>query len=59
MSRPWKMTTNYQFLKLTSTTFTPKDYKEQGEKKNPHTDDLNHVIYKDVEKQTLVGVQAA
>ena len=28
MLRPWKMTTNYQFRKLTSTMFTPKDYKE-------------------------------
>lgn len=33
MSRLWKMTTKYQFLKLTSTTFTPKDYKEQGGKR--------------------------
>lgn len=51
------MTTNYQFLMLTSTTFTPKDCEEQGrKKKNHYTDDLNHVVYKDVEKQTLVRV---
>lgn len=55
------MTTNYQFLTLASTTFTPKDWKEEWGRKRiaSHTDDLNHAIYKEVEKQTLVGVQAA
>lgn len=53
------MATNYQFLMLTSTTFIPKDHEEWRGRENHHTDDLNHIVYKDIEKQALVRVQAA
>lgn len=59
MSRPWKMVTDYQFLMLTSTTFLPKYQEKRAGRKNHHTDDLNHSVYKDPEKQTSVREQAA
>jgi protein associated with RNAse G/E len=55
MSRPWKMATNYPFLMLTSTTFPPKDHEEWEKeiKRSHYTDDLNHIVYKDIKKQDL------